>query len=278
MSSRVKLQLYITLVATLMTLPSIAHAALRLLVEATGSSQGAILGDSTVLGYENWIELDSFSHSVFVSTGPNGLPEGQTQVSQLDVSGQFNRSTVKLMKALSTNESFSSFKLELVDDGGGAKMPMAILRYKLTGAYVSTSSTSGITDAIPSLYFGFSYYKVDITDVVEGTKVFYYWTPPATNAPESQSIGILLAPAPNPTHGRATFRFALPRDSNAQLTLFDLRGHRVRELYSGWTSSDAMTVDWNGMDERGQKVAQGVYMARLTYPGHEVTQRITVLR
>lgn len=278
MSSRVKLQIYFTLVVTLMTLPSMAHAAVRLLVEATGSSQGAILGDSTVPGYEEWIELNSFSHSVYVLPGPNGLPAGQTQVSELAVSGLFDRSTVKLMKALSTNESFSSFNMEVVDDGGGAKMPMVLLRYKLTGGYVSTISSSGAAGSIPGLSITFSYYRVDITDVVEGTSVSYYWTPPATNAPESKTIGILLAPAPNPTHGRTQFRFALPRDSNAQLTLFDLRGHRVRELYSGWTSSDAMTVEWNGMDERGQKVAQGVYMARLTYPGHEVTQRITVLR
>jgi hypothetical protein len=90
--------------------------------------------------------------------------------------------------------------------------------------------------------------------------------------------GILLTPAPNPTHGQTEFRFSLPADSNAKLELFDLRGHRVREVFNGATSSENTVAVWDGNDDGGMRVAQGIYIARLVYPGREVTQRITVLR
>jgi len=278
MSSHLKSPIFIVLVAALMILPSMAFATLHLLVQASGNNQGAILGESTVPGYEDWIELWSFSHGISVSPGANGVPAGQTYVTDLSVSAGFDRATIKLLQALSMNESFSGFKMELVDDLQAGKMPMVVLRYELIGAYVSSSSEGGNSGDQLSVIYSFSYSQVIITDIAEGTSVTYYWTPPIATTPESVSKGILLAPTPNPTYGQAEFRFSLPSDSNAQLTLFDLRGYRVRELYSGWTSSEPTAVDWDGTDDRGMKVPQGVYMARLTYPGREVTQRITVLR
>ncbi len=44
------------------------------------------------------------------------------------------------------------------------------------------------------------------------------------------------------------------------------------------TVNESTVAVWDGTNEDGMRVAQGVYMARLTYPGHEYTQRITVLR
>lgn len=58
----------------------------------------------------------------------------------------------------------------------------------------------------------------------------YDWTPGAAAAPEPAAKGILLPATPNPTRGLTEFRFKLPADSDARLTLCDLRGQRVREL------------------------------------------------
>lgn len=278
MRYRVKSLISLMFVFALLALPSLAFGALHLLVQATGSSQGPILGTSTLPGYENWIELTSFQHGVGIAAGPNGVPASAPSVSELTVSAGFDRSSVRLQQALSTNEPLTTFKMELVNDFLAEKMPMAVLRFDLVGAYVTSFYESGAEGSMPFVSYSLSYSKVTITDIVQGTSVTYFWTPPLTATPETLSKGMLLSPTPNPTHGQTQFSFTLPNDSNAQLTLFDLRGFRVRELYSGWTSSEPTVAVWDGTDDNGQRVAQGVYMARLTYPGHEVTQRLTVLR
>jgi type VI secretion system Hcp family effector len=272
-----KSPLFLPLVVALLSLPGAAFAGLHMLIQATGTNQGTILGDATVPGHENWITALSFSHGVSVPTGSNGEPVGPPSLSELNMMKGWDRSIVKLMKAQVDGETFSSFKLEYVDDAL-AKMPMTLIRFELTGARITSVQESGSSSELPSVSLSFTYSRITIIDVVQGTTVSYDWNPVQAVAPDPVAKGILLAPSPNPTQGRTEFRFSLPADSNAELTLFDLRGHRVRELFSGWTSSEPTVAVWDGTDDRGMKVAQGMYVARLVYPGKEITQRLTVLR
>lgn len=276
MNYRTKSLFRLGLVVALLALPGLAFATVHLVLQATGDSQGAILGSSTLGGHENWIELYSFQHGVTVPVGPSGQPSGAPQTSELTLAALFDRSTVPLFRAQANLESFSNFRLELVDDAP-AKMPMTVYRIDLIDGYlVGTSESSG--GSLPSVSLSFAYSQIIITDVARGTTVTYNWNPLLASAPQTVDKMNVIATTPNPTQGRTEFRFSLPNDSDARLTLFDVRGHLVRELYSGRTSSESTVAVWDGNDDRGLRVAQGVYMARLTYPGREVTQRITLLR
>lgn len=265
-----------TLTFALLALPVAALASGDLVIRAVGTSQGVITGTSTLQGHENWIEAFSFSHGVSVPIGSNGLPSGQALTSPLSIMSRFDRSTIKLFTAQVNQELFSELKLEWVDSGTGQTLfRYALINGRLTDAQ---ESGSGGGDIAPTVSLSFVYSRIDITNVALGTTVSYDWHSAPAAAPETVAKGILLSPTPNPTHGRTEFRFSLPADSNAQLSLYDLRGHLVRNLYSGWTSAEPTVAEWDGTDDSGRKVAQGMYVARLTYPGREVTQRITVLR
>lgn len=261
--------------AVLLALPGAASAA-DLVLQVVGATQGSIAGTSTIQGHENWITLYSFSHGVSVPVGPSGAPSGAPETSPATVMASFDRSTVKLMRALANAENLTTWKMEWLDSG----TRQVLLRYELQNAHVASVNESGSTggDNYPTVSLSFIYSRIIITDVVAGTNVQYDWNPVSTNAPQIAAKGILLAPSPNPTQGRAEFSFTLPADSDARLTLFDVRGHRVRELFDGRTSAEPNVAVWDGTDDSGQRVAQGMYIARLTYPGREVTQRITVLR
>ena len=264
------------LVLTLLALPCGALAAQYLVMRAVGSAQGNIPGTSTLAGYANWINLSSLQHGVTVPVGPNGQPSGAAQTSEVTVTKEWDRSIVRLLQAQASGETFSDVTFELAEDPF-AKMTMPLIRWQLINAnLVGASESSG--GGTPYVSLSFSYSQIIITDVVQGTTVTYNWNPVQSAAPETLAKGILLAPSPNPTQGQTEFRFSLPSDSNAKLTLFDLRGHLVREVYSGWTSTEPTVAVWDGKDDTGKRVAQGMYVARLTYPGREVTQRITVLR
>jgi type VI secretion system Hcp family effector len=228
------------------------------------------------VGHENWIDVYSFSHGITTPTGPNGLPTGPPQTSPLYLMAGLDRATMKLFTMASTQETFADLKLELTEPNQQGQS-VTTYRVQLVDALL-TDIQQAASGSDVSYSLSFTYSRVHITDVVLGTTVSFDWYTASAVAPQPLAKGILLPPAPNPTQGRAEFRFSLPADSNAELALFDLRGRLVRQLHNGWTSVEPVVAVWDGTDDQGVEVAQGMYVARLTYPGRVATQRIAVVR
>ncbi|MEZ5066910.1 MAG: FG-GAP-like repeat-containing protein [bacterium] len=63
--------------------------------------------------------------------------------------------------------------------------------------------------------------------------------------------------APNPFRDRV--RFDLPRAGDAELTIYDVAGRRLRH----WPSVAGGVVEWDGLDAAGLAVPPGVYFARV---------------
>jgi hypothetical protein len=64
----------------------------------------------------------------------------------------------------------------------------------------------------------------------------------------------------------------------ARLELFDLAGRKVRTLASGTFKSGFHAVRWDGRDERGEAVGNGLYFLRATSAGASRQLKVTVLR
>jgi hypothetical protein len=86
------------------------------------------------------------------------------------------------------------------------------------------------------------------------------------------------APRPNPAASYATLRFALPRETTISLGVFDVSGRLVRDLAAGAAGAGQHGVTWNLLDRDGQRVANGVYFARLVVDGQVRTQAVCVAR
>ncbi|MEQ1831989.1 MAG: hypothetical protein ABL977_02955, partial [Candidatus Eisenbacteria bacterium] len=85
--------------------------------------------------------------------------------------------------------------------------------------------------------------------------------------------------APNPVRYAARFRFGLARPGPVRLDAFDASGRRV------WSAPRALSglpagyhsVVWDCRDERGRRVAPGLYLIRLATPDGAITRRMVVL-
>ncbi len=78
----------------------------------------------------------------------------------------------------------------------------------------------------------------------------------------------------NPSRDGGTLEFALPRDGDVDLSLFDAQGRRVATLFSGRSDAGVTRLRWNGAS-----LAPGLYLARLRVDGHaEATVRLTLMR
>jgi len=76
----------------------------------------------------------------------------------------------------------------------------------------------------------------------------------------------LLPPRPNPSNGRVTISYALPRAGNVSLRIFDVTGRVVKTLVRGLGHNPApgtYQCVWNHDDDRGRRLATGIYFVRL---------------
>ena len=84
--------------------------------------------------------------------------------------------------------------------------------------------------------------------------------------------------SPNPASSGTYFHFSIAREGPVEVKLYDVRGRKVRMIGPKTMSPGDNTVFWDGMDNHGSRVANGVYFARFTAPGISTEQRVLVLR
>jgi hypothetical protein len=96
--------------------------------------------------------------------------------------------------------------------------------------------------------------------------------------PGAPGLFRLETPHPNPFNPRTTMRFTLPRSGQIELSVYDQRGRRVKQLVSAGLPAGGHSVDWDGTDGRGSPVASGVYFIRLNADSGTRSQRVTLAR
>lgn len=91
-------------------------------------------------------------------------------------------------------------------------------------------------------------------------------------------VGPRLAPcSPNPLRASTTLRFTLPEALSSRLEIFDISGRLVRRLLDRPLATGAHSVTWNRCDDTGNRVAAGVYMARIDAGGRSDAMRVVVV-
>ena len=75
--------------------------------------------------------------------------------------------------------------------------------------------------------------------------------------------GDFLRNAPNPFRAGTTITFRLAKPSPVVLRIYDVTGRLVRSVDAGRCTSGRHTLEWDGNDADGRKVAGGVYFLSL---------------
>lgn len=100
--------------------------------------------------------------------------------------------------------------------------------------------------------------------------------PPVTaveNAPPAQALRFLPV-RPNPVQRSAAFEFSLPAAGPVRLTLVGVGGARVRTFSAGPMPAGTHQLNWDGRDDRGRRLASGVYTAVLEAFGQIRTRKL----
>ena len=72
--------------------------------------------------------------------------------------------------------------------------------------------------------------------------------------------------------------FALQREDDVEIAVFDLAGRRVATLFRGPTTAGLHTARWNGRYDDGRPAPAGVYHAALSTTDGRVTRNFVLAR
>lgn len=88
----------------------------------------------------------------------------------------------------------------------------------------------------------------------------------------------LLPCHPNPFQDQTTLFFELAQPGEVSLRVFDVNGRQVRSLLEGWQRAGRHPVAWQGEDNAGRKLGQGVYYLRLVTRDTTDSKQIVMMR
>ena len=88
----------------------------------------------------------------------------------------------------------------------------------------------------------------------------------------------LLRPFPNPFNPTTRIEFTVKNPGEVRLSIYDVRGRLVRDLENGHRDAGRYEAMWSGQDHSDQRVASGVYFARMQADGETMTQRLLLIK
>jgi hypothetical protein len=84
--------------------------------------------------------------------------------------------------------------------------------------------------------------------------------PPNPTLPRVYSLSQNI---PNPMGGETIIQYQLPKESDVKLEIYNVLGQKVRILVKGREKAGFKSISWDGSDESGRVVANGVYFYSL---------------
>lgn len=87
-----------------------------------------------------------------------------------------------------------------------------------------------------------------------------------------------IGSAPNPSNGTSRIRFRTSADGFARVTLHDLAGREVSEVFSGRSAGGTHLVHRDWRDRNGEPLRPGVYFLTLETETETITERIVIIR
>ena len=83
---------------------------------------------------------------------------------------------------------------------------------------------------------------------------------------------------PNPFNPTTTISFQIPHQSNVKLTIYNLKGERIKTLLNKNIDSGYHQVIWNGKNDNGKDAVSGIYFYKLTSQSYNLIQKMILMK
>jgi len=83
---------------------------------------------------------------------------------------------------------------------------------------------------------------------------------------------------PNPFNPVTTIRYQLPKATNVYIAVYDMLGQKIKTLVNENQAAKYFSIQWNGLNEAGSKVASGIYLYRIEAGDFIKTNKMLLLK
>ncbi|MDP8203130.1 MAG: T9SS type A sorting domain-containing protein [Candidatus Tenebribacter mawsonii] len=96
--------------------------------------------------------------------------------------------------------------------------------------------------------------------------------------PHSSSLIPNLINYPNPFNPTTTISFSLPEDGNVVLSIYNVRGQKVKTLLNEELQKGKHSIIWSGIDKNNKPVSSGIYLYKIKAGNQETVSRMLLLK
>jgi len=89
---------------------------------------------------------------------------------------------------------------------------------------------------------------------------------------------VLYQNFPNPFNSSTNISFTLPQDQKISLTIYNMLGREVINLFNQFLSAGEHTISWDGLDKMGNRVSSGIYFYRINANRFIDTKKMLLIR
>ncbi len=83
---------------------------------------------------------------------------------------------------------------------------------------------------------------------------------------------------PNPFNPNTTLKFSVSEIGRLDITIYDITGRQVRQLFSRSCPAGMYEIDWNGKDSQGHDVSTGIYFCEFRFGDSQEIVKMQLIR
>jgi len=159
------------------------------------------------------------------------------------------------------------------------------LRYgtNASGSWTSEAVAKNSGELLPSGIVIDNADKAQIAAIKIGSsaKVLRYLNGSISVEPSFMTTGtlpILSIAGANPINGSSLLQYRLQERGHVQLSVFDVQGRKIRELFNGYQNAGIFQIHWDGTNHISQPLSNGTYLFKLDAEGRTNTKKINLLK
>ncbi|MCF7911305.1 MAG: T9SS type A sorting domain-containing protein [Candidatus Cloacimonetes bacterium] len=83
---------------------------------------------------------------------------------------------------------------------------------------------------------------------------------------------------PNPFNPCTTISYQLAEDTDVELMIYNIKGQHIITLVNGLQESGEHSVEWQGLDKKGNQISSGIYLYRLSAGSTSLARKMILLK
>jgi len=109
--------------------------------------------------------------------------------------------------------------------------------------------------------------------------IYYFDQGTITDNHTIQKTDFILDNYPNPFNPNTTIEFSIQKDSNIELSIYNIKGQKIKSLTQNIFTKGSHSFIWNGNDDSGKPASSGLYYYQLIVNGKtEVVKKCLLLK